>query len=45
MTNTPRQPLNAKAIGQLAFDAFLFSIPVGIWGAVLSLMVLKWVMP
>lgn len=34
-----------RAAGRLAFDAFLFSITVGIWGAVLSLMILKWVMP
>lgn len=37
--------MKTKAIKQAAFDAFLFSITVGIWGAILSLMALKWVMP
>ena len=52
-TYTPRhEVLRAKlkanasyGIGQLAFDAFLFSITVGIWGCVISMMILKWVMP
>jgi len=43
--NFIRAKAQARAAGRLAFDAFLFSITVGIWGAVLSLMVLKWVMP
>lgn len=35
----------SRAVGRLAFDAFLFTITVGVWGAILSLMALKWVMP
>lgn len=35
----------SRSVGRLVFDAFLFSITVGIWGAILSLMILKWVMP
>lgn len=34
-----------RAVGRMAFDAFLFSATVGIWGFILSLMALKWVMP
>jgi len=30
---------------QLLFDAFVITVTVGIWGAILSLMILKWVMP
>jgi hypothetical protein len=37
--------MNSKAIAQLAFDAFVFTITVGIWGFVISMMILKWVMP
>ena len=37
--------MNTKTIAQLAFDAFLFSITVGIWGFIISMMILKWVMP
>lgn len=31
--------------GRFAFDAFLFSVTVGIWGFIISMMILKWVMP
>lgn len=40
-----RAKAQARAAGRLAFDAFLFSATVGIWGFILSLMALKWVMP
>lgn len=33
------------SVGRFAFDAFLFSITVGIWGFIISMMILKWVMP
>ena len=37
--------MNTKTIAHGAFDAFLFSITVGIWGFILALFALKWVMP
>ena len=30
---------------RFAFDAFLFSVTVGIWGFILAMFALKWVMP
>lgn len=45
LVNFIRAKAQARAAGRLAFDAFIFSITVGIWGFILSLMALKWVMP
>ena len=39
------KPRPVKGITGMAFDAFLFSITVGIWGFIISMMILKWVMP
>lgn len=44
MTDT-HNPRPVNGITGMAFDAFLFSITVGIWGFILAMFALKWVMP
>lgn len=37
--------MNAKTIKQSAFDVFVFTVTVGIWGFVIAVDVTQWVMP